>query len=223
MIKQKIVIRLLALVVGGFYGGAQAYAAVHALGDLDPDTVPFLNTGADFDKNARGWRFKATVDGLQVTELGIAPVTDNSTYLLSLWDFANETLLGQVSVDYTLADGNWKWAPLSTSVSLQKDKDYVVMGASDTEGAKYYFKNNLLTTSPWTPSGAIDYIETRFCNDCESSIFPAEKLPGNHQYGVVDIGYTQNPSSVVPLPSTVWMFGAGLWVLLKRKPAPNQR
>jgi hypothetical protein len=218
MRKQKIFSSVMVLAMLAFGYNAQA-STVHALSDMDPDDYGFRKTGSGFDTKARGWRFTATLDDLWLTELGIAPVTDKSSYTLSLWDFANQSQLAKVTVDYTLADGNWKWASLTTPINLQKDKDYVVMGISNTANAKFYFTNPALTaTSPWVPTGAIDYVDTRFCNSCTADTFPASKLAGNHQYGVVDVGYTIGAPNIpeVPLPGAAWMFATGLLVLLKK-------
>ena len=189
-------------------------AQIRPLNEQDPQDFGF-DTNSIFEGNARGWRFTANVDNITVTELGIHPVTSGS-YTLTLWDYATQASLAQTTID-NVTGNSWNFASLASGVSLVAGNDYLVMGVGNTQGATYYFQNNL--PASWYPSGDISYVEARYCNNCSANSFPSNTLAGYH-YGVVDIGYTL---ATVPEPTSLalLMIGAG-FVGLRTRRARNR-
>lgn len=211
---KKIVSQLVGiLLLAGTVISASA-TTIHSLGDQDPTAFGF-HTNNIFFGNARGWRFTAGAADIEVTQLGIAPVTDGS-YTLTLWDFATHTELAQTTLG-SVFGADWNWANLESPVQLQAGHDYLVMGISNTPGAAYYFSNAL--PSSWYPTGAIQYDDMRYCNNCTADTFPTSAL-NHYQYGLVDIGYeVGGAASNVPEPSSIAMLGLGLaaLTLIRRK------
>lgn len=189
-------------------------AQIRPLNEQNPQDFGFA-TNSIFQGNARGWRFTANVENITVTELGIHPVTSGS-YTLTLWDYVSQASLAQTTID-NVTGNTWNFASLASGVSLVSGRDYLVMGIGNTQGAAYYFQNNL--PASWYPSGDISYVETRYCNTCSANTFPTNTLAGYH-YGVVDIGYTL---ATVPEPSSLalLMLGAG-FVALRARRARNR-
>lgn len=178
---------------------------IHSLGDQSPSGFSQNNY---FYNNARGWAFTAGVSDINVTQLGIDPVTSGS-YTISLWDFASQTVLAQTTIS-NVVGGTWNWANLASNVSLVSGNEYLVMGIGNTPEATYYYGNNL--PASWYPTGDITYDQMMFCNTCTANTFPTDSFPG-FQYGVVDIGYTVGNVAAVPEPETYGMMMAGLGLL----------
>jgi len=148
-----------------------------------PVVPPFI-IGGNPDQ-IRGWRFRANEPGMVVTRLGVnTAVSDSTPHVVTLFDFATEMLLAQVT---SPVGPGWQWVEIPP-VPLVLGQDYVVQAHSSVDNW-YYFGDLDDLGASWFPTGPIEYVEMRFDNDVTNpSDFPTRIL-NDYQYGVVDIGY----------------------------------
>jgi len=180
-----------------------ASAVTHSLGDQTPTG---WSTNNFWNGNARGWSFVAVAGDLNVTQLGINPVTAGS-YTLTLWDSSTQTALSQLTANASAEA--WNWFNLAAPVSLTAGLTYAVTGYGNDAGATYHYQNGL--PASWYPSGDISYVEMLYCNSCSPNSYPTQNLSG-YQYGPVDIGY-EHGAAAVPEPETYALMLGGLVML----------
>lgn len=152
---------------------------------------------------ARGWQFTVNVADVWVTELGlITPSTGN--YEIYLFDVATETALASTSASG--GSSSWQFDSI-TPVELTNGSDYLVELYGVGDDQTYFYG----TSNTFKPTGAIEYVTMKYCNECSPGEFPTLTLDG-YNYGLPDIGYQigkpgQEP---IPEPTTMLLFGTGL-------------
>lgn len=191
------VVCLAVLVVTGGQGQA---ASIHPLGQQTPDGGWFVNSPATW---SRGWRFTAKVADIYVTELGLNTPVVGQGFQLDLWDVATQTSLASVDA---VSTGNWHFESIAP-IHLQQGSDYIVSVFSENDNS-YWYKNGLAAS--WYPTGNIEYVTMQYHNDVGNP-FPYIKLSG-FQYGLSDIGYQIGSPLAVPEPTSLALFGIGVFV-----------
>lgn len=178
-------IRFLVVLLLSSFAGLLA-GQVHPLNQQAPTSFSSIKLDG-----IRGWRFQCNSANVTVTQLGCYyPDSGTTTKEITLWNYTTQQVLAQAT---STAGTGWRWATLSSSVTLQNGGQYIV-GARSTTG--HYYNNSVGSTS-WTPTGTIQYIEMRYYNSPpSSSSFPTGVI-SNSQHGVVDIGYTTGPGLTV--------------------------
>jgi hypothetical protein len=176
-------------------------AVIHALGDANP-AGQFASGGVG--NASRGWRFSVGVSDLWVTQLGVNTPggAENAGRTVTLWDVATQTVLAQSAFS---AGAGWVWNGVN-AVELTSGSQYLVEYNSSTN-ADYWYNNGL--SSNWYPSGAINYMDMRYCNNCSPNAYPTNVLAG-YQYGLPDIGYEIRQSGDVPEPASLGLIGLAL-------------
>lgn len=176
-------------------------AVIHALGDANPSGA-FATGGVS--NASRGWRFSVGVSDVWVTQLGVNTPhgADNTGRVVTLWDVATQTVLAQSAFS---AGAGWVWNGIN-AVELTSGNQYLVEYNSATL-ADYWFGNGL--SSNWYPSGAVNYLDMRYCNGCSPNAYPTNTLNG-FQYGLPDIGYEIRQSGDIPEPASLGLIGLAL-------------
>ena len=157
----------------------------YPLNQQNPVTAGFSSGGVA--NCQRGWRFQVNAANVTVTQLGCwYPDGTTQPKTVTLFNFTTQAILAQVSCG---PGTGWQFTTLTTPVPLQNGSQYLVIGHTVT--ASYYWMNT--PPASWNPTGTIQYFDTRYANGVSANTFPTSIL-SPHQYGVVDIGYTNGPT-----------------------------
>ncbi len=202
---------LLVLLLTGLLASPAASAPIHPLADQDPVAAGF-SRGARFGRWTRGWHFRVNAAGVSVSELGMRAASSGD-FVISLWDVAAGAIVAQTALTHTA--GAWQWSALSSAVALTQGADYIV-ALHAPRRARYFWAQQSTVGSSWFPTGAIEYLDTRYCNRCTAGTLPASALAG-YQYGLVDIGYS------VPETATAVLLILGLTGLAWQGRVPAHR
>ncbi|MHC4781115.1 MAG: DUF4082 domain-containing protein, partial [Planctomycetota bacterium] len=169
-----------------------ANATNYPMNQQSPVTAGFNSPTTPSTGSQWGWRFRCNSSGITVTQLGCwFPDSSSVLHTVRLYDFTTTNLLATAT---PAVGAGWRWANLSTPVSLVNGSDYVIQGFTNTR--KYY-----LNTSPasWMPTGTISWVEARYNNGTSTPVFPTSSL-AQYGSGVVDIGYITAPPAA---PATI--------------------
>lgn len=202
MVKKTLISIVVVLVcVCGMQAPVSA-ASNYALDMQDPVTAGFTTSSAS--DAVRGWHFQANISGIYVTELGIfSPVSDTTPITVTLFDFATQSILAQVT---TTPGAGWRFEDLATPVALTQGSEYIVTGYFS--GTQYYFGKRSSVGESWFPTGDIEYLDMRYDTLVSPTDFPTQVLY-DWQYGIPDIGYEILSAVTVPAPAAVVLAGLG--------------
>jgi hypothetical protein len=122
-------------------------------------------------------------------------VSDSVSHTVTLFDFATQAVLAQVS---SPIGSGWQWVDIPP-VPLVAGNDYVVEVHS-TASSWYYFGSRTNVGSAWFPTGPLQYIEMRYKNAPSTpSDFPTSVV-ADFQYGLADVGYAYTACVDIPGP-----------------------
>ncbi|OHB74677.1 MAG: hypothetical protein A2Z25_09375 [Planctomycetes bacterium RBG_16_55_9] len=181
-----------------------AHAEIYPLALQDPAASGFsINNPTNA---SRGWRFRVNDPDVYVTELGVhSPISSQVSQTLTLFDFASEAVLAQVT---TTPGPDWIFEDLAAPVALTQGSEYIVsLYFGDTGG--YYYGSRAEIGNSWFPTGTIEYLDVRYANNVGASDFPINSL-ADYLYGIPDIGYEVGPTQVIPAPGAFLLGLLGL-------------